>query len=416
MGRCQNIDVRCVLLERVPCLESARWRRARGTSDDGFSRVGAHGSAPQADAYACLQHLQIGIASRGGVEFLAEGPLDQEQAVDVLWMTAALGCDGDSVALTGATEPTLEDLVDGVLPHTPPLRLHHPIFAVESGAKFLEVFERAAQGKLEKFVLVVEGSIPDESLAGDGVWAGFGQDASGQPIPTCQWIDRLTRRATAVVAMGTCSAYGGIHALPGNPTGCTGLQEYLGESYRSAAGLPIVNVPGCPTLPNNQTEVLAYLLRMVAGKAPPIPLDEQGRPQWLFAQTVHESCSRGGHYEQASFIRAHGEPQCLVKLGCWGPVVQCNVGARGWQGGVGGCANVGGGCIGCTMPGFAERFMPFMDEPPGAVLSTGAVKNYGTMVRALRRFTIASMNSLPEGRRRLPLVDQRKGESDDGES
>ena len=33
--------------------------------------------------------------------------------------------------------------------------------------------------------------------------------------------------------------------------------------------------------------------------------------------------------------------------------------------GVGGCPNVGGICIGCTMPGFPDKFMPFMDEPPG---------------------------------------------------
>ena len=54
-----------------------------------------------------------------------------------------------------------------------------------------------------------------------------------------------------------------------------------------------------------------------------------------------------------------------MKLGCWGPVVKCNVPKRGWINGVGGCPNVGGICIGCTMPGFPDKFMPFMDEPPG---------------------------------------------------
>ena len=55
-----------------------------------------------------------------------------------------------------------------------------------------------------------------------------------------------------------------------------------------------------------------------------------------------------------------------MKLGCWGPVVKCNVPKRGWINGVGGCPNVGGICIGCTMPGFPDKFMPFMDEPPGS--------------------------------------------------
>jgi hydrogenase small subunit len=44
----------------------------------------------------------------------------------------------------------------------------------------------------------------------------------------------------------------------------------------------------------------------------------------------------------------------------------CNVPKRGWINGIGGCPNVGGICIGCTMPGFPDKFMPFMDEPPEA--------------------------------------------------
>jgi Ni,Fe-hydrogenase I small subunit len=40
--------------------------------------------------------------------------------------------------------------------------------------------------------------------------------------------------------------------------------------------------------------------------------------------------------------------------------------------GVGGCPNVGGICIGCTMPGFPDKFMQFMDQPPGSLLSSQA--------------------------------------------
>jgi hydrogenase small subunit len=127
-----------------------------------------------------------------------------------------------------------------------------------------------------------------------------------------------------------------------------------------------------------------------------IPLDDRLRPTWLFGATVHEGCDRAGYYEQADFATAYGEPTCIVKKGCWGPVVQCNVGKRGWMGGVGGCANVGGICIGCTMPGFPDKFMPFMNMPPGGHLSTTAVVLYGRIVRALRRFTQASLNEEPD--------------------
>ena len=103
-----------------------------------------------------------------------------------------------------------------------------------------------------------------------------------------------------------------------------------------------------------------------------IPLDEELRPTWLFGKTVHEGCDRAGYYEQADFALDYNSPKCQVKIGCWGPVVNCNVPKRGWMSGIGGCPNVGGICIGCTMPGFPDKFMPFMDEPPGGVVLVGA--------------------------------------------
>ena len=87
-----------------------------------------------------------------------------------------------------------------------------------------------------------------------------------------------------------------------------------------------------------------------------------------------------------------------MKLGCWGPVVKCNVPKRGWINGVGGCPNVGGICIGCTMPGFPDKFMPFMDEPPGARCRPRASELYGSAIRSLRRFTQKTVDEEPKWR------------------
>ena len=329
---------------------------------------------------------------------LAAGPM---QEIDVLWINAGLSCDGDTIAMTAATQPSIEDLVRGNLPWIPKVNFHNLFLAYESGDEFLERFHRAAQGKLTPFILVVEGSIPDETNKAEGYWASFGTDAqTGQPIATCDWIDGLAPQAWAVIAAGTCATYGGIHAMEGNPTGCMGLADYLGWKWKSHAGIPIVCVPGCPVQPDNFMETLLYLLHMAAGRAPMIPLDEALRPTWLFGQTVHEGCDRGGYYEQAEFAEEYGLRTCIVKLGCWGPVVQCNVGKRGWMGGIGGCPNVGGICIGCTMPGFPDKFMPFMNQPPGSLLSSKAVMTYGRAIHALRRFTQASLNQEPSWRGR----------------
>jgi hydrogenase small subunit len=321
------------------------------------------------------------------------------EQVDVLWITAGLGCDGDTIAMTAATQPSIEDLIRGAFPGVPRARLHNPVLARENGEEFMARFHLAARGQVEPFILVVEGSIPNEANKSEGCWAGFGTDPrTGQPIPTCDWIDRLAPRAWAVVALGTCAAYGGIHAMAGNPTDCRGLPDYLGWSWTSKAGIPLVCLPGCPVQPDNCTQTLLYLLQQAAGTAPMIPLDQALRPMFLFPQTVHEGCDRGGYYEQADFAAGYDSPRCIVKVGCWGPVVVCNVPKRGWMNGIGGCPNVGGICIGCTMPGFPDKFMPFMDEPPGASLSTSAVLMYGRTVRALRRFTQGSLDREPPWR------------------
>jgi hydrogenase small subunit len=50
------------------------------------------------------------------------------------------------------------------------------------------------------------------------------------------------------------------------------------------------------------------------------------------------------------------------------------------------------------MPGFPDKFMPFMDEPPGAKLSAGAVGIYGRMIRKLRAVTNTTVNKEPKWR------------------
>jgi hydrogenase small subunit len=220
-------------------------------------------------------------------------------------------------------------------------------------------------------------------------------------MTTSEWIDRLAPKALAVVAVGTCATYGGIHAMAGNPTGAMGVPDYLGWRWRSKAGIPIVCVPGCPIQPDNLSETFTYLLYQATGQAPMIPLDDALRPTWLFGRTVHEGCDRAGYYEQGDFAHEYGSPKCLVKIGCWGPVVRCNVTKRGWMAGIGGCPNVGGICIGCTMPGFPDKFMPFMDEPPGSTVSTKMTEGiYGPIIRTLRGITLHTMDKEPKWRRR----------------
>src|SRR5262249_36990562 len=74
-------------------------------------------------------------------------------------------------------------------------------------------------GELEPFVLVVEGSIPNEAIKSEGYWCGFGNNPeTDQPMTTSEWLDRFAPKGLAVLAVGTCAPYGGIPALAGTPT------------------------------------------------------------------------------------------------------------------------------------------------------------------------------------------------------
>src|SRR5581483_3217316 len=97
---------------------------------------------------------------------------------------------------------------------------------------------RAAAGKLDPYLLVLEGSVPNEQISGEGHWSGFGVDpGTGQPITVSEWIDRLAPGAAGVLALGTCATFGGIPAMRGNPTGAMGLRDYLGPEWRSHRGI-----------------------------------------------------------------------------------------------------------------------------------------------------------------------------------
>ena len=118
-----------------------------------------------------------------------------------MWITAGLGCDGDSVSITAATQPSLEDVILGAIPGLPKVHLHNPVLAYENGDEFMKYWYQAEEGRLDPFVLVVEGSIPNEKIKSEGYWAALGTDKkTGQPITTNEWIDRLAPKALAVVA------------------------------------------------------------------------------------------------------------------------------------------------------------------------------------------------------------------------
>ena len=49
-------------------------------------------------------------------EFVPNQAKTEGITAHVIWLTTGLSCEGDSVAMTGATNPSLEDIITGAIP------------------------------------------------------------------------------------------------------------------------------------------------------------------------------------------------------------------------------------------------------------------------------------------------------------
>ena len=107
------------------------------------------------------------------VSRMTDRPPDVRE-VHILWITAGMSCDGDSVSVTVAEQPSIEDILLGAIPGLPKVHLHNPVLAMEVGDEFMKYFYQAERGELDPFVLVMEGSIPNERIKKEGYCAGYG--------------------------------------------------------------------------------------------------------------------------------------------------------------------------------------------------------------------------------------------------
>ena len=157
-------------------------------------------------------------------------------------MQGGLSCDGDSVALTAATQPSIEEIALGALPGLPKIAVHWPLIDFECGPEqgadnFIEWFHKADRGSSTPSCWWSKGSVANEAIKRRATSTGFGNNPeTGQPITHMEWLDRLAPKATIILAVGTCATYGGIHAMAGNPTGAMGVADYLGWDWRPRPG------------------------------------------------------------------------------------------------------------------------------------------------------------------------------------
>lgn len=269
----------------------------------------------------------------------------------IIWLQCAT-CTGCSVSVLNSVSPTIKNLlVDEVLPgkHLN-LRFQATVMA-GAGDAVIQEMESTFQKKKGGYVLVVEGAVP---TAGNARAYGSIGEHNGEGVPMTTRVEEFGRDALAVVALGTCAAFGGVAAGKPNPSGCISVKKVF---QQAGVTTPLINVPGCPPHPDWFVGTVASVL--LAGLPRPEDLDEHLRPKAFYGKVIHENCPRRAYFEEGKFARAFGEPGCLNELGCKGPVSSADCPIRLWNHGVNWCIGSGSPCTGCVEPGFPDLLSPF---------------------------------------------------------
>jgi len=281
-----------------------------------------------------------------------------EQPMATLFWLQTGACGGDSLAILNAVSPSLEQLLssNGIE------LLWHPSLSHQPMRRCDQLIEGIIAGDQQLDLLCVEGSIVT-APRGSGLYDSYRGRAK------MDLVRDLAERAGVVVAMGTCAAFGGIHAAPPNPSDCIGLQfnrhqpgGLFPQDWRSRRNLPVINVSGCPAHPHAMTQTLAWL---AAGL--PIQFDELNRPAIHFSSVVHQGCTRNEYHEYDIEEHRPGGRACLFfNLGCQGPLTRALCNSDLWNG-VSSKTRAGVPCFGCTSPGFPRDTDLFVTEKIGEV-------------------------------------------------
>lgn len=283
----------------------------------------------------------------------------------IVWIQAG-GCGGCTMALLGAAQQDFSGMLDGAA-----LDLaFHPSLSEATGDEALQVLTDFRRGAQPLDILCVEGAIQC-GPNGTGLFHRFG--GTGETMAA--WVASLAARARYVVAVGSCTAYGGISASGGNPTESCGLQfdgaergGLLGAGFQSGSGLPVINIAGCPA---HDAWITETLMMIAEGTLGPAHLDDVGRPRFFADTLVHHGCPRNEFYEFKASAVGASEQGCLMEnLGCTGTQAHGDCNVRPWNG-VGSCLRGGFPCIACTEPGFEAPGHPFLETPKIAGIPTG---------------------------------------------
>jgi hydrogenase small subunit len=269
----------------------------------------------------------------------------------VMWLEG-LACAGCTISLTQSLNPPVSSIILDKIS----LRQHDTVMAASGGLVEHVHDELVKQGG---FILIVEGAIP----SADDRFCMIG----GRPFR--KLVENAAKSAKAVLAVGACSAFGGIPRA--TPSKGISVQDAL---KKAKINKPVINISTCPVHTDHIVGTILYIL--TTGKLP--ELDSKGRPSMYFGdkRLIHDNCRRRGHFDAGEFLTDWNDPQqkdwCMIQKGCKGPLAYTDCSIRRWNDGINFCIDCGGVCQACGEPAFYDKVAPLYtaeSEPSKKILA-----------------------------------------------
>ncbi len=276
---------------------------------------------------------------------------------NIIWLKGG-ACSGNTMSFLNAEQPSVIELVTDFGIRI----LYHPTIGLEIGEQVKEVLNEAVSEEVPLDIFVFEGSVIQGSNN-----SGSMNYFAGRPMK--DWVVDLAQVAKYVVAIGDCATWGGIMAVPPNPSESTGMQfhkkekgGFLGADFVSRGGFPIINIPGCPAHPDWMTQILVAI---ATGRMDEVLLDEYNRPKTFFTDFVQNGCTNANAFSDKVRGRFGQRGGCLFyEVGCRGPMTRASCNRILWNR-TSSKTRANHPCLGCTEPGF-----PHHDLKEGSVFQT----------------------------------------------
>ncbi len=299
---------------------------------------------------------QLGVSRRGFMQFctgiasmmaipaamvprMAHAVLSAKPSVIYMSFQECTGCLEslvNSSTVTQANSTTIENLILNLVSLDYQETLMAPAGVMAEYTRDQIIAQNAG-----KFVLIVDGSIPKDPNNGYFV--------SGGKSGVLRFTE-AAEHAGLILALGTCAAFGGLPNADPNPTGAVSIAEVM---KLNGINKPLINISGCPPIPEVITGVIMYYLTYGAAPA----LDSYLRPKVFYGETLHDDCYREDNFESGRFVEAFDDTgarngYCLLHVGCKGPITRNACRSVQWNARTSYPIKSGHGCMGCSEPYF----------------------------------------------------------------